>query len=194
LRAIKTQDRLIKDWLSEIEREIALQDKVLTADKSSLEEYRGGTWNIYLFGHLAEMLKPQFEASHTDVEMTCYTYGRGPDTIFNFGWAREPRYMEINYSGRLNLKMSLDTSESKESRWALVKQEIDKCRQMTFDRSPTYHPGGKIGGSKTIASFDVGLINTEGHLECRKSIEDTKKRIFAVVSKFYGNTPSAPGS
>lgn len=194
IKAIKTQDRIIKDWCDEIEREIALQDNVLTADKFRVGEYRGGTWNIYLFGHLAEILKPQFAVSQIDVEMTCYTYGSGPDTIFNFGWAQEPLYMEINYSGRLNLKMSLDTSESKESRRVRVKQEIDKCQQLVFDIPPTYHPGGKIGGSKTIASFDVGLINKDGYLECQHSIEDTTQRIFDVVSKFYGNTATARGA
>jgi hypothetical protein len=187
IEAIKTKDRIISDWLDEVRREIVLQDNVLIADKSRAAEYRGGTWNIYLFGQLTETLKPLFAANNIDVEMTCYTYGSGPDTIFNFGWAREPLYMEINYSGRLNLKMSLDTAESENSRRERVKQEIDKCQQLPFAISATFHPGGKIGGSKTIASFDVGLINKDGYLECQPSIEDTKQSIFSVVSTFYGN-------
>ncbi len=186
LKAIKTPDRIISDWLDEIKREIVLQDDVLLVNKSRLGEYRGGTWNIYLFGQLSEKLKPLFVDNNTDVELTCYTYGAGPDTILNFGWAKEPLYMEINYSGKLNLKMSLDTSESKESRRDIVKREISKCERMSFKIPPTFHPGGKIGGSKTIASFDVGLLNKDGVLEFKPSIEVVKDKIFSIVDMFYG--------
>ncbi len=189
IEAIKTKDRIINDWLEEVRREIALQDNVLIGDKSRANEYRPGTWNIYLYGHLAERLRPLFAENNVDVEMTCYTYGTGPDTIFNFGWAREPLYMEINYNGRLNLKMSLDKSEAESSRREQVKQEIEKCQKMQFVITPTFHPGGKIGGSKTIASFYVGLFNKDGLLECQPSIEETQKNIYSIVSTFYGKVP-----
>jgi len=191
LEAIKTQDRAISDWIEEIKHEIVLQDNVLISDKSHAEEYRGGTWNIYLFGRLVEMLSPKFAASNLDVEMTCYTYGTGPDTIFNFGWSQEPLYMEINYSGQLNLKMSLDASESEDTRREVVKREIGNCEKLPFTITPTFHPGGKIGGSKTIASFDVGLINRDGLLECQPSIDDVKEKIFSVVKTFYSRNVSA---
>ncbi|MEX2491138.1 MAG: hypothetical protein WD425_05190 [Nitrospirales bacterium] len=183
IEVIKTNDCTIADWLDEVRREILLQDNVLIADKSHEGEYRGGTWNIYLFGHLAEILKPLFADENIDVEMTCYTYGSGPDTIFNFGWRRKPLYMEINYSGRLNLKISLDAAIEAER----IEQEIDKCQKLPFAISPKFHRGGKIGSSKTFASFDVGLINKDGYLECQPSIENTKQKIFSVVSTFYGN-------
>ncbi len=189
LEGIKAQDSVISDWLNEVNREILLQDNVLLADKSHADEYRGGTWNIYLLGQLAEMLRPQFIDGNIDVELTCYTYGPRPDTILNFGWAQEPLYMEINYSGRLNLKMSLDTSVSVDDRREIVKKEIIKCEErMKFEIPPTFHPGGKIGGSKTIASFDVGLSNMDGMLECHPSIEAVKQRIFSVVNTFYGKS------
>ena len=191
LEAIKTKDRVITDWIDEIKREVKLQDNVLLADKSLAEEYRGGTWNIYLLGQLAEMLKPQFSANGIDVDMTCYTYGSGPDTIFNFGWKRKPLYMEINYSGKLNLKISLDTSKSEDARREIVKQEIGKCEQLSFEAPPTFHPGGKIGGSKTIASFDVGLFNKAGFLECQPSIEVTKQRLISIIGAFYGKSTTA---
>ena len=191
IEAIKTKNNIISDWLDEVRREIVFQENVLIADKSRAEEYRGGTWNIYLFGQLAEMLMPLYAKSNVNVDMTCYTWGSGPDTIFNFGWAKEPLYMEINYSGRLNLKISLDTAESEDSRRKQVKQEIDKCQQLPFTISPTLHPGGKIGGSKKIASFDIGLVNKDGYLECKPSIEYTKEKIFSVVNTFYGRTENA---
>ncbi len=153
IEAIKAKDRIIVDWLDEVRREIVLQDNVLIPDKSRSEEYRGGTWNIFLFGHLAEKLKPFFATNNINVEMTCYTYGNGPDTILNFGGAREPLYMEINYSGKLNLKMSLNKVESEHSRRERVKEEIDKCQKLPFAISPTFHPTGKIGSSKNYCIF-----------------------------------------
>lgn len=191
LESIKTHDTVISDWIEEIKHEIMLQNNVLIPDKPHAEEYRGGTWNIYLFGKIAEMLTPKFATHKLDVEMTCYTYGSGPDTIFNFGWSQEPLYMEINYSGRLNLKMSLDTSESVDTRREVVKREIANCENLPFTIAPTFRPGGKIGGSKTIASFDIGLINRDGLLECQPSIDEVKESIFSVVKTFYGRSASA---
>ena len=114
-----------------------------------------------------------------------------PDTIFNFGWSKEPLYIEINYNGRLNLKISLDTSESEDVRREIINQQISECKQLPFSITPTLHPCGKIKGSKTIASFDVGLIpNEDGNLECQPSIDVVKQRIYSVVNTFYGRKPS----
>lgn len=88
LQAIRTQDRLISDWIEAIKREILLQDNVLIADRSLAGEYRAGAWNIYLYGRLAELLLQKFAANKVDVDMTCYTHGQRPDTIFNFGWSK----------------------------------------------------------------------------------------------------------
>lgn len=190
LEAIKTPDRVISDWIEEIKHEIVLQDNVLIADKTYEKEYRGGTWNIYLYGRLAEMLAPKFATSNSGVEMTCYTYGKRPDTIFNFGSSQEPLYMEINYSGRLNLKISLDTSESVDTRREVVKREINNCKKLPFTINPNFHRDGKIGGSKTIASFDVGLVDKDSFLECQPSIDEVKEKIFSVVNIFYGRNAS----
>ena len=192
LEAINTKDRFISDWIEEIKHEILLQDNVLIADKSRIAaEHRAGTWNIYLFGRLAEMLVPEFKENKVDINMTCYTYGTRPDTIFNFGWSKEPLYIEINYNGRLNLKISLDTSESEDVRREIINQQIIECKQLPFSITPTLHPCGKIKGSKTIASFDVGLIpNEDGNLECQPSIDVVKQRIYSVVNTFYGRKPS----
>jgi hypothetical protein len=186
VNAIKTLDNAITDWLNEINREIALQDNVLVADMSRLDEYRAGTWNIYLFGKMVEIIIPQFDASKTDVEPTCYTYGTRPDTILNFGWQQEPLYMEINYSGRLNLKVSLNTSVSEESRRDTIDQEIRKCKQLSFKISPKFHQGGKVGRSKTIASFDVGLFNKAGVLLCQPSINHVCNNVVSIVNTLYG--------
>ena len=189
LQAINSPDNVIKDWIEEIKREIELQENVLLADMSRVGDYRSGTWNIYPMGQLAEMLKPQLANADIDVDMTCCTHGTGPDTILNFGWKRDPLYMEINYGGRLNLKISLDKTQPEESRRELVSREIRKLEDLEFAIAPTPHPGGKIGGSKTIASFDVGLTNKAGYLECQPSVEVTIQRLLSILSTFYGTKP-----
>ena len=73
----------------------------------------------------------------------------------------------------------------------IVKQEIRKCEQLSFGAPPTFHPGGKIGGSKTIASFDVGLFNKAGDLECQPSIEVTKQKLLPIIGAFYGRSATA---
>ncbi len=188
LEAIKNKDKVINDWIEEIKHEILLQENAFIGDKSHAADYRGGSWNIYLFGHLKEMLSPQFLKSKLDVVMTCYTYGSKPDTIFNFGWSQTPLYMEINYSGRLNLKMFLDKSKSKDARREDVKREIRNCEKLSFDIAPTFHLGGKIEKSKTIASFNIGLsdIDKDGFLLCQPSIDQVRENIFSVVKTFYG--------
>jgi len=43
-----------------------------------------------------------------------------------------------------------------------------------------------MGGSKTIASFDVGLLNKDGFIEYEKSQEDTQQRLLSILHEFYG--------
>jgi hypothetical protein len=150
-----------------------------------LRDYRAGSWNIYLLGQLAERLAPKFTAESITVEPTCYPYGTRPDTILNFGWAREPPYMEINYSGRLNLKLSLDGSEP--GRRDAVEKAIEACRLAKFDPTPTFHPTGKIGHSKTVASFEIGLADTgDGALRYVHSAEETDRWLLSLLREFYG--------
>jgi hypothetical protein len=43
----------------------------------------------------------------SEMEATVYMWATRPDTISNFGWSREPLYLEMNYNGRINLKANL---------------------------------------------------------------------------------------
>ncbi len=193
LEVIKTRDSIIEHWLDEIRREIDLQDRAARIDKSRIGEYRPKTnWNIYLFGHLAEMIEPQLRKDHSAVEMTCGCYGSRPDTIMNFGRRQEPFYMEINYNGKLNLKMSFD-KEPAETKRDIVQKAIDEWKQVDFGIAPSFHALNKIGDTKTIASFDVGLLDKDGFIEYKHSLEDTKQRLLSVLDKFYGrlNAPLA---
>ena len=55
-----------------------------------------------------------------------------------------------------------------------------------FEFVPTYHPGGKVGKSKTIASFDVGLANERDALRYQQSPEETRRRLLSILRVFYG--------
>src|SRR5689334_5090709 len=94
--------------------------------------------------------------------------------------------MEINYNGRLNLKLSLVAAESATAQRETVARAIQTCRIARFEIAPTYHPGGKIGKSKTIASFDVGLANESGALRYLHSPEETRLRVLSILRVFYG--------
>jgi hypothetical protein len=204
LECVKTQHAVVSQWTEEVRREVGLQDAVFRGDRSRLRDYRAGSWNIYFLGRLAEELAPALSAEAIPAEMTCYPYGTRPDTILNFGilnFAPEeaPQYLEINYSGKLHLKVSL--GEIPETAWpATVAAAIQKCQMARYDIAPTYHPSGRIGASKTIASFDVGLADDAGALRYLHSPEETRCRLLSVLRAFYGrrdnlvalNPPSGP--
>jgi hypothetical protein len=190
LECVKTPRDIINQWTEEVRREVQLQEAVFRGDRSRLSDYRAGSWNIYFLGHLADGLAPAFRTESIAVDPTCYPHGRRPDTILNFGWEREPQYMEINYNGRLNLKISLDTLKSATEQREAVDLAIQACRMARFEIAPTYHHGGKIGKSKTIASFDLGLANEGGALCYRNSPEETKQALLSILRVFYGRRRS----
>lgn len=192
LNAVKCPDNVVMQWKEEIQREVDLQEAVFRADRTHLNDYRAGSWNIYFLGHLAMELLPDLRAESIDVDPTCYTYGTKPDTILNFGWSRQPKYMEVNYNGRLNLKISLDGSKS--ARREAVDQAIRDCQEeLRYDTSLiSYHPNGKIGDSKTFASFDIGLVNDGDILRYAYSAEETRRRLLNILRVFYGGQGTLP--
>lgn len=192
LETAKAHDDIVKQWAEEVRRKVTLQDAVFRGDRSRLRDYRAGTWNIYFLGQLAAELAPALQTESIDIEPTCYPWGSRPDTILNFGWARSPQYMEINYNGRLNLKISLDGSQTE--RHNAVDRAIRECQVIQFGIAPTYHPSGRIGDSKTIASFDVGLASADDALRYVHSREETRRRLFELLRVFYGGPSSVATS
>ncbi|MGI6446015.1 MAG: hypothetical protein ACOX2I_09955 [Candidatus Ozemobacteraceae bacterium] len=185
---IRSKDQVIHDWLDEIKREINLQENAFINKRENLEDYRAGNWNIYLLGKLALSIQEQLRNAGVDLDVTCGTYGPGPDTILNFDYFTNELYMEINYGGRLNLKISFDDGLSREERISRITSAIDEMRRIVFPIEPRFHPGGKIGQSKTIASFDVGLECRDWLLEPRTSFEDVRTRVFSILEKVYMKT------
>lgn len=161
-------------------------------DRSRSCNYRKGGWSIYFLGQLAAELAPALLAESIDVVASCYTYGTRPDTILNFGMLR-PEYMEINYSGRLNLKVSLDKDQPESARGEIVDQVIQKWRMAPFASNVAvrFHPTGKVGASKTVMSFDVGLAAHEDGLVFAQSRQETLGRLLSVLRVFYGTRGDA---
>ncbi|MCB9773781.1 MAG: hypothetical protein H6750_05585 [Nitrospiraceae bacterium] len=89
LQAINSPDKVIKDWIEEIKREIELQENVRNV---RLAHVSGTGLSFRDVEHLSSgpvgrNAKPKLANDAIDVDMTCYTYGHRPDTILNFGGA-----------------------------------------------------------------------------------------------------------
>jgi len=121
-----------------------------------------------------------------DIDPECYTCGTAPDTILNFGWSKDPEYLEINSNGRLNLKVGFEESTRDETKQYDIARIAERIR-ITYRRG-TYElrEGGRIGRSKTVATFDVGLSVVDGLLEFSQSRENTLRRLREVLDIFYG--------
>ena len=186
LDAIETEIRVIVDWKEELRSEIDLREKAVANDRSRLAEYRAGNWNIYVLGAIAQELAPLLEAEHIDADPTCYTYGRRPDTILNLGLAHKPEYLEINHNGRLNLKLSLEGKHDAD-RAECARQARDRWRQVGFDAAVDLqvHEGGRIGKSKTLLSFGVGLAEREDALELTQPRDAAIGRIACIARAFW---------
>lgn len=189
LNAIKHPDAAIQDWREEIAREVELREAVAQGLRERAQEFRAGGWNVCFLGQLAQHLEgPMREAGFDHDDLTCYTWGQRPDTILNFGWSRGIYYLEINYSGRLNLKVSL-AKLAPEERSDLLEEARQRCEGAFLDPGPKIRWGGRLGKSKTIATFDVGLRNRGGLLGFGDSREETVRRIISVLSAFHGGWP-----
>jgi len=195
LEAIRTPDHLIENWRESVQREVDRQDRVAQLDRSDLSKYRAGSWNVYLLGFLKEALLERLgQTAPTLLEMlsetcTCYTYGTRPDTILNFGWAKCPAYMEITYNGRLHLKMNLEGFKTLPDKQRGVAAAIETVVQRYPEGTYKLHEGGKIGKSKTVASFEVGLAQRDGYLEFESSQDDACAKIASILQIVHDGRP-----
>ncbi len=96
IEAIKEKkDRYIADWKSSVKREIELQNLATKNEPTRINEYRTGTWNIYILGNLKKALLTYCKGDlPCEIEPRAYMYGTRPDTILNFWW--DEIYAEIN--------------------------------------------------------------------------------------------------
>lgn len=194
LDAVQQPDQPILDWREEVTREMDLRKAAAAGDRARAAEFRAGSWNICFLGQLAQRIEvPIAEAGFKQDELTCYTWGQRPDTILNFGWSRGIFYLEINYSGRLNLKVSL-ARLAPEERAAFLEAALLKCEAVFSGPHVKIRRGGKVGKSKTLASFDIGLRTQDGCLGYRNSPDETVDQIMKVLKAFHAAWPPVPST
>ena len=174
-------DPILEDWRMALHNEMDLQQRAWRNDRSRYCDYRSGAWNIYLLGQLKEALSDILLA---DIDPSCYTCGVRPDTILNFGWSKYPRYLEINYNGRLNLKVALsDVAEN--DKQAKIRRVANWVQHAYPPGSYNIHEGGRIGNSKTIASFDIGISVKDELLEFSAPKKVVIARLRATLDVFF---------
>lgn len=184
LNSIKTDDKLIHDWRQSVENEIKRQDLAYKNDRSSIDGYRTGTWNIYVLGFLKDDLLRDKPGLADYIAPTAYMYGARPDTILNFGWSKYPLYMEINNSGLLNVKANIEDIESDHEKKGFIEASIANLTGM-FNGQPFFiNQRSGYGKSKTLLSIDIGMTNIDGVL----AVEDRNKTISTLakaLESFY---------
>ncbi|HOY69074.1 MAG TPA: hypothetical protein PLP29_19520 [Candidatus Ozemobacteraceae bacterium] len=181
LRAISDPDMIVLGWLEQVQREVLHQDLAIAGNRRCVPDYRTGNWNIYVLGSLADAIRKQIPNETFGIDITCGTYGSRPDTICHLDWFTDDLYLEINYNGLLNVKMSFGKDDTTDAKHCKVDNAIEHLKTLPFPIVPRYQRRGRIGNSKTVASFDVGLIDRNGFLECKDSIESVKESVISIL-------------
>ena len=177
LAQIATTDPIIVAWHESVQRELALRRAALENNRADLTGFRGGAWNLYLLGAIRDDLSPP---GHTP-QFRCYPVGAAPDTILNLGWDRRPAYLEINNNGRLNLKVALEAVPL-DQRSGVVALARARAQQIGDAKLGS---AAVRGASKTVASFDVGLLNDGGLLRFATSRENTVAQVRTIYQEFH---------
>jgi hypothetical protein len=68
----------------------------------------------------------------------------------------------------------------------MVRNIVESIRSAYPEGSYQIRDGGRIGASKTVASFDVGLAVRDGLLEFAREKSQTLQRLREVLEVFYG--------
>lgn len=196
IKAISSDDSLIKEWKAAIANEIDLQDRCFSEDRSRLDsnDYRGRTWNLYFLGHLEERLMESLSDRDIGIDPTVYTVGRGPDTILNFGWSKFPAYyVEINDNGLLNLKVNLERDISREEKEEHFRRTRTHYQDLLEEFDPLANerrlrPGAK---TQTVLRFEIGLSSQGGNFIYKSTQAETIHKLAGVLEKFHtGPSPA----
>jgi hypothetical protein len=177
---------VVEDWKRALHNEVDLQERAWRNDRSRLAEYRAGTWNIYVLGWIQKAL---WEMHLPGIGPRCFTCGSRPDTILNLGWNKSP-YLEINNNGRLNLKLIFDEHSSTDEKRLLIQKEADWASTSFSPGMCRISEGGRIGYSKTVASFDIGLSVEDEHLKFSASQEEVTERLHDILRLFIARNGS----
>lgn len=187
--SIRLKDPVVRDWKEMLDAEIKLSGRAATATRppDKTERIRTGVWSLYLLGSIKDRLQKTPELSAHASNAKAYFYGSRPDTILNFGG--KPYFAEINYRGRLNLKVHLSHLDR-----ALMPGHIasaqQRYRQLFRDAGLDPCLGSpKVGKStkktKMLMSFDVGLRNSGSGLCFSDTPNYTCRRIAQILTLIY---------
>lgn len=185
LNQVKSDERAIEDWKAAIRSEADLHERVRRNDRSRVADFRPGAWNICFLGQLKEELEGSSGNEFRNLDCTCYTWGTRPDTILNFGWRNETEYLEINNNGLLNFKVTLNEC-SEEAAKKLIGTSLDWLRSSRTDGTYEIRAAKRIGASKTVASFNIGLVTQDGLLAFARDRVYVVERLREILQMFYG--------
>jgi hypothetical protein len=184
LNQVKSDDGAIADWKAALLFEAELRERVRRDDRSRIADFRPGAWNICFLGQLKEELESFSGNEFRNLDCTCYTWGTRPDTILNFGWRNDTEYLEINNDGLLNFKVTLNDC-SAEAAKKLIGNSLGWLRSSYAEGTYEIRDGGRIGASKTVASFNVGLAVQNGLLGFARERTYVIDRLREILQKFY---------
>lgn len=173
-------------WLLAWAEELDLERQFLT-EPWRFEHQLSGRWRkLYsrvVLGHLARMLESAGLLPKS-VESDIYSIGPRPDDILNFGAARWPLYMEVNYDGRLSLRANLVEARDPNGLW-----------EEAFAEWSTAFSGAKRGSrpklnarSATILTMPTGLSYDHdlAILRYPRDMESVGRTVGARLRAFYG--------
>jgi hypothetical protein len=184
LEQIGPAESIIEDWKIAVRQEANLHEYVRRNDRSCLSEYRTEAWNICFLGQLREAVEGTVTLSH--LYTTCYMWGTRPDTILNFGFSERPAYLEVNNNGRLNLKVDLGVCADDAGRRQAIAEIVRRVQSDYPADTYQLSEGGRLGASKTVASFDIGLsVADDGCLGFAQDMDYTLRRLREILGHFY---------
>jgi|GEM_PF-1315677 len=184
LDKLDASDAILDNWKEAVRNEADLHKRVRHDDRSRLADYRPGAWNICFLGHLKDAFKEGSTGKMKDLDLTCYTCGRRPDTILNFGCSKLPEYLEINNNGRLNLKVNLEGCADHTAKRCTIAETSQWVRSAYPEVSHEVSESGRVGASKTVVSFDVGLCVSDDVLRFSQGAEHTLRSLREIVDVF----------
>lgn len=190
LATVKTTEKSILDWQKALGAEIQLREIVKRGDYHQVAKLNPrrqwrSWWNLCFLGQLKERLASRFPDCFPILDAACYYCGTAPDTILNFGWVDDVRYLEINNNGFLNFKVTLGEEKSEAKKRELIDGTLRWIAAAYPARSCEYREGGRIGKSKTVACFDIGLRCTDGVLQFDKDEEYTVQKLRQFLEPLY---------
>jgi hypothetical protein len=197
LQSIRHSNQVITDWKEAVASEMDLRQRVLMNDRTRIDEYRAGVWNVTLLNDLRERLRETPGGAALCEGARIYLHGQGPDTILNFG-IRGPSgrfFMEINCGGKLSLKAHLAWLTSQADREQYVARAVTFWQELFHktEHTPRRALRRRVGKTQTLLDFDIGIRWPDNRgFQYEVSAADTARRTSALLEVFLKSVKSEP--